>query len=79
MKEPPCSLLYHILDKVVPDVYIFGDIIEHGIPQQSSPTLVITDHGGIQHVSKQLTEELPQLDSFTGGHTPSYVFGLHGA
>ena len=30
-------------------------------------------------MSKQLTEELPQLDSFTGGHTSSYVFGLNGA
>ena len=44
--------MYHILDKVVPDVYMLGAIITHRIPQQSNPPLVvIEDHGGIHHVS----------------------------
>jgi len=78
--EPSCSSLSHILDKVAPNVYMFGAIIEHRIPQQSNPPLVITeDHDGIQHVSKKLTEELPQLDSFPGCHTHSYVSGLSNA
>ena len=67
--------MYHIPDKVVFDVYMLATIIEHGIPQQSNPPLVVTeDHGVIQHVSKQFTEELPQLGSLTRGHTRSYVF-----
>ena len=64
--EPSFSSIYHIPDKVVPNVYMLGAIIEYEIPQQSNPPLVVTkDHGGIQHVSKQLTEELPQLGNFT--------------
>jgi len=78
--EPSCSSMYHIPDKVVPDVYMLGAIIEHRIPQQSNPPLVVTeDHDGIHHVSKQLTKELPQPGRFTRGHTRSYVFGLGGA
>ena len=43
------------------------------------PHLVVTEnHSGIHHVYKQLTEELPQPDSFTRDHTRSYVFGLSG-
>ena len=29
--EPYCSLLYHILDKMVPDIYILGAIMKHEI------------------------------------------------
>ena len=29
--EPYCSLLYHILDKVVPDINVLGAVVEHGI------------------------------------------------
>jgi len=65
--------MYHIQDKVVLDVYMLRGIIEHGIPQQSNNPLVVTeDHDGIQHMSKQLIEELPQPDSFTGGHIAMY-------
>ena len=72
--------MYRIPDKVVPDVYMLRAIVEHRIPHQSNPPLVVTkDHGGIQHVSKQLTEELPQPGNITQGHTRSYVFGLSGA
>ena len=40
--------LYHILDKVVPDINILGSIVEHGILRQPNLTLVITEyHGGI--------------------------------
>ncbi len=78
--EPSCSSIYHIPDKVVHDVYMLGAIIEYEIPQQSNPPLVVTeDHGGIQHVSKQLTKELPQPGIFTRDHTRSYVFRLSGA
>ena len=69
--------MYHIPYKVVLDVYMLGEIIEYDIPHQSNPPLVVTnDHSGIQHVSKHLTEELPQPGSFTRGHIRSYVFGL---
>ena len=75
--EPSCSSMYHIPNKVVPDVYMLGVIIEYGIIQQSNPPLVVTeDHSGIQHVSKQLVEELPRPGSFTRGHTRSYVSSL---
>ena len=78
--EPSCSPLCYILDKVLPNVCMLGEIIEHEIPQQSNPPLVVTkDHDGIHHVSKQLTEELPQPESFTRGHTRSYVYILSGA
>lgn len=44
--------MYHIPDRVVPDVYMLGAIITHGIPQQSSPPLVVTEnHSGIHHLS----------------------------
>jgi len=69
-----------MLDKEVPDVHMLGAIIEHGNPQQLNPPLVvIEDHDSIQHVSKQLTEELSQPDNFIGGHTHCYVSGLTGA
>ena len=29
--EPYCSSMYHILDKVVPDIYVLGAIMKHGI------------------------------------------------
>ena len=78
--EPSCSVLYHIQDKVLPDVYTLGAIIEHRIPQQSNPPQVVTeDHGGIQHVSKQLAEDIIQPDNFTQGHTRSCEFSLSGA
>lgn len=74
---PSCSPLYHILNKVVLDVDMLGAIIEHRIPQQSNPPLVVTeDHNGIQHMSKHLTKELPLPGSFTGGHTHIYVSSL---
>jgi len=40
--------MYHIQNKVVPDVYMLGAIIEYEILQQSNPLLVdMEDHGGI--------------------------------
>ena len=48
MIEPYDASLYHIPDKVVPDINILGSIVEHGILGQPNPTLVITEyHGGI--------------------------------
>ncbi len=29
--EPYCSPLYHIPDKVVPDINVLGAVVEHGI------------------------------------------------
>ena len=75
--EPYCSLLYHILDKVVPDINMFGAVMKHEILLKTNPTLVVAeDHGGIQHMSNHLTKELPQPNSITRGHTSSNVFSL---
>ena len=48
MIEPYDASLYHIPDKVVPDINMLGSIVEHEILGQPNPTLVITkDNGGI--------------------------------
>ena len=48
MIEPYNASLYHIPDKVVPDINMLGLIVEHWILEQANPTLVITEyHGGI--------------------------------
>ena len=48
MIEPYSASLYHIPDKVVPDINMLGSIVEYGILGQSNPTLVIAEyHGGI--------------------------------
>ena len=40
--------LYHISDKVVPDINMLGSIVEHEILRKMNPTLVITkDNCGI--------------------------------
>ena len=44
MIEPYGTLLYHIPDKVVPDINMLGSIVEHGILEQPNPTLVITKY-----------------------------------
>jgi len=55
--EPYCSLMYHIPDKVVPDINMLGAVMKHGILRMMNPTSVVAKvHGGIQHMSKQLTE-----------------------
>ena len=71
MAELYCSLLYHILNKVVPNINMLGVVLKHGILRKTNPILVVAlaiDHSGIQHMSKQLIEELRQPDSFTEGH-----------
>ena len=56
MIKPYSASLYHISNKVVPDINMLGSIVEHGILKKTNPTLVITkDNGGIQHMPKQLT------------------------
>ena len=80
MSEPYDASLYHVLDKVVPDINMFGLIVEHRILRKTNPTLVIAkDNDGIYHMPKQLTEELSQSNNFTTGHTRYNVFGLSGA
>ena len=47
MIEPYDASLYHIPDKVVPDIIMLGSIVEHGILKQPNPTPVITDYHGV--------------------------------
>ena len=48
MIEPYGASVYHIPDKVVPDINMLGSIVEHEILGQPNPTLVIIEyHGGI--------------------------------
>ena len=48
MIEPYDASLYHIPDKVVPDINMLGSIVEHRILGKTNTTLVITkDNGGI--------------------------------
>ena len=48
MIEPYDTSLYHIPDKVVPDINVLGSLVEHEILGHLNPTLVITEyHGGI--------------------------------
>ena len=76
--EPYCSPLYHISDKVVPDINMLGVGMKHEIFRKTNPTLVVAeDHGGIWHMPKSLTKELPQSNIFTGGHTSSDIFSLN--
>jgi hypothetical protein len=71
--EPPCSSTYHIPDKVS-DVYLLEQSSNTGFLNNRIPPLVVTEnHSGIQCVSKQLTEELPQPDCLTRDHTSSNV------
>ena len=42
MIKPYSPSLYHISDKVVPDINMIGLIVEHGILRKTNPTLVIT-------------------------------------
>ena len=42
MIEPYGASLYHIPDKVAPDINMLGSIMEQGILGQPNPTLVIT-------------------------------------
>ena len=46
MIEPYDASLYHILDKMVPDINVLGSIVEHGILGQPNPTLFITEYNG---------------------------------
>ena len=72
--EPYDALLYHILDKVLPDNNMLGVVLEHEILLKSNPTLVVVvDHGGIQHMLKYLTKELPQPNSSTTGYISNNV------
>ena len=80
MIEPYGPSLYHISDKLVPDINMLGSIMEHGILRQPNPTLVIIEYRvGIYRMPKQLIEKLSQPNFFTTGHTRYNVFGLHGA
>ena len=80
MIEPYGPSLYHVPDKVVPNINMLGSVVEHKILRKTNSTLVVTkDHGGIQHMLKQLTKELPQLNNFTTGHIDCNLFSLGGA
>jgi len=58
---------------------MLGAVMKHEIPKKMNPTLVVAeDHGGIQHMSKQISKELPQPNNFTGGHTSNNIFNLSG-
>ena len=46
MIKPYDTSLYHIPNKVVPDINILGSIVEHGILGKINPTLVITKDNG---------------------------------
>ena len=60
--ELPCSSTYHIPD----DVYLLEQLTNTGFLNNRIPPLVVTEnHSGIQCKSKQLTEELLQLDCLT--------------
>ena len=46
--KPYSASLYHIPDKVVPNINMLGSIVDHKILRKINPTLVITkDNGGI--------------------------------
>ena len=48
MIEPYGASLYHVLNKVVPNINMLGSVVEHMILRKTNPTLVITkDNGGI--------------------------------
>ena len=48
MIEPYGASLYHIPNKVVPDINMLGSVVEHRILSHTNPTLVIIEyHGGI--------------------------------
>jgi len=65
---------------VVPDINMLGVGMKHEIFRKTNPTLVVAeDHGGIWHMPKSLTKELPQSNIFTGGHTSSDIFSLNDA
>ena len=68
--EPYDALFYHTPDKVVPDINMLGAVVEQEILWNSNPTLVVfIDHGGIQHMPKKITKELPQPYRFKKIHT----------
>eukprot|EP00253_Pinus_taeda_P024360 PITA_24360 len=44
MIEPYGASLYHIPDKVVPDINMLGSVVEHRILSHTNPTLIITEY-----------------------------------
>ena len=46
--EPYGASLYHVPNKVVPNINVLESVVEHGILRKMNPTLVIAkDNGGI--------------------------------